>query len=474
MKKHSRPGSRTRHDFNRSRHSHSHSSSAGNNSSNINNSGMNSNGENDKYDGSSSVVEHGSPEQGFSSQQQKAIIEHLLITKNSAPKKDYSHVPCKFFVQGNCQAGDSCPFSHDLNSAVSEQTCKYFQKGNCKFGMKCANAHVLPNGTRLNPRRSSLPNAANSNSSSNPNSNPNSNSNGISNSISNKHHNSGNIVAGSARAEHMSGPGLAPALPAYRTTFTTISKQQQQQQQFSTPITNSSSSFMWTSEQTSPINYSNLVSNEVMQNSEFIGNNTYAMEGPNTPQMFTYSYEAPSSAQSNTYAYPTRYSEYTSPNSHYGPTELQLEETLLPNELSDLLTPNENRRRESFNKASTMTTKPLSAPNSFSSSSASEPRLSYSSSSSSSDFAWRNLTSSNQNIEYWQNLEQLENNLNRFKIEEQDEDKLNANTYHLSHESASPHQANMVPNSQGFPAHARSNASGDTQFMFDDLHGGIY
>lgn len=231
MKKHSRPGSTTRHDFNRSRNSHSHSSSAGNNSSNIHNSGMNSNGENDKYDGSSSVVEHGSPEQGFSSQQQKAIIEHLLITKNSAPKKDYSHVPCKFFVQGNCQAGDSCPFSHDLNSAVSEQTCKYFQKGNCKFGMKCANAHVLPNGTRLNPRRSSLPNAANSNSSSNPNSNPNSNSNGISNSVSNKHHNSGNIAAGSARAEHMSGPGLAPALPAYRTTFTTISKQQQQQQQ---------------------------------------------------------------------------------------------------------------------------------------------------------------------------------------------------------------------------------------------------
>lgn len=40
---------------------------------------------------------------------------------------DTSHVPCKFFRQGACQAGNACPFSHDLGSAA-ETVCKYFAK----------------------------------------------------------------------------------------------------------------------------------------------------------------------------------------------------------------------------------------------------------------------------------------------------------------------------------------------------------
>ncbi|RYO86490.1 hypothetical protein DL764_009001 [Monosporascus ibericus] len=60
-----------------------------------------------------------------------------------------SHVPCKFFRQGACQAGSACPFSHDLSTA-SETICKYFAKGNCKFGPKCANIHVLADGRRIN------------------------------------------------------------------------------------------------------------------------------------------------------------------------------------------------------------------------------------------------------------------------------------------------------------------------------------
>jgi hypothetical protein len=43
-----------------------------------------------------------------------------------APKKDdkgnpsLQHVPCKFFMQGRCTAGNSCPFSHEHpeNTAV--------------------------------------------------------------------------------------------------------------------------------------------------------------------------------------------------------------------------------------------------------------------------------------------------------------------------------------------------------------------
>ncbi|KOS21691.1 Protein cps3 [Escovopsis weberi] len=60
-----------------------------------------------------------------------------------------SHVPCKFFRQGACQAGNACPFSHDLGAAA-ENICKYFAKGNCKFGPKCANIHILPDGRRIN------------------------------------------------------------------------------------------------------------------------------------------------------------------------------------------------------------------------------------------------------------------------------------------------------------------------------------
>lgn len=60
-----------------------------------------------------------------------------------------AHVPCKFFRQGACQAGNACPFSHDLGAAA-ENVCKYFAKGNCKFGPKCANIHVLPDGRRIN------------------------------------------------------------------------------------------------------------------------------------------------------------------------------------------------------------------------------------------------------------------------------------------------------------------------------------
>ncbi|CAD6451552.1 40bfed75-a4ab-4ba1-98c9-b58317d531c5 [Sclerotinia trifoliorum] len=64
-------------------------------------------------------------------------------------RQNTGHVPCKFFRQGTCQAGQACPFSHDLAS-TTDNVCKYFSKGNCKFGPKCANIHVLPDGRRIN------------------------------------------------------------------------------------------------------------------------------------------------------------------------------------------------------------------------------------------------------------------------------------------------------------------------------------
>ncbi|KAI9801656.1 MAG: hypothetical protein M1833_002338 [Piccolia ochrophora] len=64
--------------------------------------------------------------------------------------KNTSHVPCKFFRQGACQAGKACPFSHSLDPTNNQTPCKYFAKGNCKFGAKCALAHILPDGRRVN------------------------------------------------------------------------------------------------------------------------------------------------------------------------------------------------------------------------------------------------------------------------------------------------------------------------------------
>ncbi|TKA60104.1 hypothetical protein B0A55_11522 [Friedmanniomyces simplex] len=63
---------------------------------------------------------------------------------------DTQHVPCKFFLQGACQAGRMCPFSHDLESTTRPAPCKYFAKGGCKFGRKCALLHITPDGTIVN------------------------------------------------------------------------------------------------------------------------------------------------------------------------------------------------------------------------------------------------------------------------------------------------------------------------------------
>lgn len=73
---------------------------------------------------------------------------------SSTSNKNLSHVPCKFHRQGICQAGNLCPFSHNLDGtlAADKLPCKYFQKGNCKFGLKCALAHFLPDGTRVNSK----------------------------------------------------------------------------------------------------------------------------------------------------------------------------------------------------------------------------------------------------------------------------------------------------------------------------------
>ena len=65
-------------------------------------------------------------------------------------RADTQHVPCKFYLQGACQAGRTCPFSHDVESSTRPAPCKYFAKGGCKFGRKCALLHITPDGTVIN------------------------------------------------------------------------------------------------------------------------------------------------------------------------------------------------------------------------------------------------------------------------------------------------------------------------------------
>lgn len=56
--------------------------------------------------------------------------------------EERSQFVCKFFKYGNCKAGSSCLYSHDLSG--KKQICFWFQKGSCRYGHMCALAHILP------------------------------------------------------------------------------------------------------------------------------------------------------------------------------------------------------------------------------------------------------------------------------------------------------------------------------------------
>ncbi|KAL3233748.1 Zinc finger protein LEE1 [Nakaseomyces bracarensis] len=92
----------------------------------------------------------------FKPHQQQLILQHLALTNQQVKeikqhgcefshRKNCSHIPCKFFMIGSCQAGKTCPFSHDLDviERAFNTPCKYFKKGTCKFGDKCINSHII-------------------------------------------------------------------------------------------------------------------------------------------------------------------------------------------------------------------------------------------------------------------------------------------------------------------------------------------
>ena len=53
------------------------------------------------------------------------VLSYLFLTSSNL---DTSHVPCKFFRAGGCQAGKACPFSHSTDLSTVDTPCKYFSK----------------------------------------------------------------------------------------------------------------------------------------------------------------------------------------------------------------------------------------------------------------------------------------------------------------------------------------------------------
>eukprot|EP00960_Hanusia_phi_P001308 36667-Hanusia_phi.AAC.3 len=56
--------------------------------------------------------------------------------------------PCRFFIQGRCNAGRTCRFSHDpkyfqQQDALGKAPCKFFQNGICVAGDACPYGHFI-------------------------------------------------------------------------------------------------------------------------------------------------------------------------------------------------------------------------------------------------------------------------------------------------------------------------------------------
>ncbi|CAI5945242.1 unnamed protein product, partial [Closterium sp. NIES-65] len=54
-----------------------------------------------------------------------------------------NRVLCKYFVNGACSRGDSCPFSHNWKDKPN-MACVFYQRGVCSYGDRCRYDHVKP------------------------------------------------------------------------------------------------------------------------------------------------------------------------------------------------------------------------------------------------------------------------------------------------------------------------------------------
>eukprot|EP01138_Halocafeteria_seosinensis_P009642 gb/GECG01009853.1/.p1 GENE.gb/GECG01009853.1/~~gb/GECG01009853.1/.p1 ORF type:complete len:580 (+),score=73.67 gb/GECG01009853.1/:1-1740(+) len=80
----------------------------------------------------------------------KPVCRHLLdggcFRADCEFSHDVSYMPCRFWLQGTCEKGDACPFSHEFDSRKQKPesliACKfYFDSGWCRNGDSCPFSH---------------------------------------------------------------------------------------------------------------------------------------------------------------------------------------------------------------------------------------------------------------------------------------------------------------------------------------------
>jgi len=82
---------------------------------------------------------------------------------NSDRKSNLSRVPCRFWNNGYCSAGDNCRFSHDQPNAQQPETsnvpCRFFLQGTCQAGKRCLFSHTLEEESPGQPTETTAPSA---------------------------------------------------------------------------------------------------------------------------------------------------------------------------------------------------------------------------------------------------------------------------------------------------------------------------
>ncbi|KAL5728284.1 hypothetical protein ACHQM5_001390 [Ranunculus cassubicifolius] len=67
-------------------------------------------------------------------------VKRLRLQPNLKPKKvNY----CKYYLNGKCQQGDACKFSHDITPLTKSKPCNFFAVGKCLKGEDCPYDHDL-------------------------------------------------------------------------------------------------------------------------------------------------------------------------------------------------------------------------------------------------------------------------------------------------------------------------------------------
>lgn len=66
--------------------------------------------------------------------------ERTVVVRR-APLKKVEKPRCRYFLEGRCNKGAACPFSHDFQPPKRQELCKFYAVGNCSRGSACSFLH---------------------------------------------------------------------------------------------------------------------------------------------------------------------------------------------------------------------------------------------------------------------------------------------------------------------------------------------